>query len=30
VLETFGEENIKKFDIHVGDVVEVQYNVSYF
>ena len=26
VLETFGEENIKKFDIHVGDVVAVQYN----
>lgn len=25
VLETFGEDNIKKFDIHEGDVVEVSY-----
>ena len=25
VLETFGEENISKFDVHVGDVVTVKY-----
>lgn len=25
VLETFGQNNIDKFDIHVGDVVSVKY-----
>ena len=25
VLETFGEDNINKFDLHVGDMVEVRY-----
>ena len=25
VLETFGEDNIHKFDLYVGDMVEVRY-----
>lgn len=25
VLETFGQDNIDKFDVHVGDVVSVKY-----
>ena len=25
VLETFGQDNIEKFDVHVGDVVSVKY-----
>lgn len=29
VLETFGEENINKYDLHVGDVVDVKYNARY-
>lgn len=26
VLETFGEDNINKFDIHVGEKVDVKYD----
>lgn len=25
-METFGEEKVKEFDIHIGDIVEVQYS----
>lgn len=26
VLESFGEENIQKYDLHVGDIVDVKYD----